>query len=85
MAKKMIAVFCILIVLLCACGRTVGENFTESDRFMVVSGNNYNAPYRETVLADKKTGVLYIVIYSGYQLGISPLLDKDGKPLLWEE
>lgn len=85
MAKKIIAVFCALTVLLCGCGRKVGENFTESDRFVVVSGDNCNAPYHETVIADKEAGVLYIVVYTGHQFGISPLIDKDGTPLLWEE
>lgn len=85
MAKKMIAVFCALTVLLCGCSRKVGENFTKSDRFVVVSGDNLNAPYYETVIADKETGVLYIVIYTGHHFGISPLIDKDGTPLLWEK
>ena len=85
--KKAICVMLIvvLVAMLCGCGRKVGEEFTRSERFVIVSGDNLNAPYLSTVIADKNTGVLYIVFYIGNQCGITPLLDSDGKPLLWGE
>lgn len=83
--KKVIIILCSLLILLCGCGRRTGENFTLSDRFVIVSGNNPNAPYCETVIADKDTGVLYLVVYGHNHLGITPLLDENGAPLLWKD
>lgn len=84
--KKAICVMLmvVLAVVLCGCGRNVNEYFTESDRFIIVSGDNWNAPYYETVITDKETGVLYLVIYVNSQCGITPLLDRDGKPMLYD-
>jgi hypothetical protein len=65
----------------CGCGRKEGENFTKSGRFTIVSGDNLEAPYCETVIADRETGVIYLVIYVGDHCGITPLLDADGTPL----
>lgn len=37
------------------------------------------------VLRDNETGVLYLMHQLGYGLGLTPLLDADGKPLLDED
>ena len=34
------------------------------------------------IFVDKETGVNYIVYKSGYAGGLTPLLDKDGKPVI---
>ena len=34
------------------------------------------------VLVDKETGVHYLFSWAGYAGGITPLLDKDGKPVI---
>ena len=34
------------------------------------------------IWVDKETGVNYMVINRGYGLGLTPLLDKDGKPVV---
>ena len=34
------------------------------------------------IWVDKETGVNYLFIASGYAGGLSPLLDKDGKPVI---
>ncbi len=34
------------------------------------------------ILVDKKTGVNYLFIASGYAGGLTPLLDRDGKPVI---
>ena len=35
------------------------------------------------VLLDTQTGVQYLQCIQGYAGGLTPLLDKDGKPLRW--
>ncbi|HAT84375.1 MAG TPA: hypothetical protein DEF02_00630 [Clostridiales bacterium] len=35
-----------------------------------------------SVIVDRQTGVNYLVAYSSYGLGITPLLDSDGKPVV---
>ena len=34
------------------------------------------------VLVDKKTGVNYMFVHSGHAGGLTPLLDRDGKPVI---
>ncbi|MGN0527302.1 MAG: DUF6440 family protein [Acutalibacteraceae bacterium] len=34
------------------------------------------------VITDKKTGVNYLFVKSGYGGGLTPLLDADGKPVI---
>ena len=53
----------------------------KNDRFKVV--------YKQTegmvgfkVVVDTETGVNYIFKYDGYAGGLTPLLDKDGKPVV---
>lgn len=81
--KKIICVILVVVIvsMLCGCGRKVGERFTASERFVIVSGDNLNAPYLSTVIVDKDTGVLYVVFYIGNQCGITPLLNADGSPM----
>lgn len=79
-------VYAILIIVLCfflcGCGRETGENFTESGRFTIVSGSSLDAPYCETIIVDKETGVMYLTVYAMHQFGITPLLNADGSPML---
>ena len=34
------------------------------------------------ILVDKQTGVNYLFVTSGYAGGLTPLLDRDGKPVI---
>ena len=34
------------------------------------------------ILVDKETGVNYLFVTSGYAGGLTPLLDRDGKPVV---
>ena len=34
------------------------------------------------IIVDKETGVHYLFSWGGYAGGITPLLDKDGKPII---
>lgn len=37
-----------------------------------------------SLVADRKTGVTYLIIRNMFGTGITPLLDKDGKPVITE-
>ena len=58
---------------------------TKNDRFQVVQqeGNGLTSPQR-MVLMDTATGVQYLFVQSGYAGGLCPLVNRDGKPLMWE-
>ena len=34
------------------------------------------------IIVDKKTGVNYLMVRSGYGAGLTPLIDADGKPIV---
>ena len=53
-------------------------------RFEVVltEGNGLTSPAR-TILMDTVTGVQYLFVQDGYAGGLTPLLDRDGKPMTW--
>ena len=54
------------------------------ERFEVVlkEGNGLTDAGQIMILRDTETGVQYLWFKSGYAGGLSPLLDKDGKPLI---
>jgi len=56
----------------------------KEQRFMVVhkEGSQLKDEGVSLVLVDKKTGVNYLWIKSGYAGGITPLLDAEGKPIV---
>ena len=85
--KKIICVILLVAfaMLFCGCGPKIGDNYTESERFILVSGGNPNAPYRESIIVDKETGVMYLAIYAYNKFGITPLLNADGSPMTLDE
>ena len=52
------------------------------DRFEVTykGGNEFSTA--EVILVDKVTGVNYLFVKSGYGAGLTPLLDREGKPIV---
>ena len=45
---------------------------------------------KREILVDRETGVQSLFVKSGYGAGLTPLLDRDGKPMIassaaWEE
>ena len=34
------------------------------------------------IIVDKKTGVNYLMVRSGYGAGLTPLIDSEGKPIV---
>ena len=58
----------------------------KESRFEVVySEGSSLASVGTIILVDKETGVHYLFAKSGYSGGLTPLLDKDGKPVVTKE
>lgn len=60
---------------------TISNNYAENERFVIIQQE-----YNGKVMYDKETKVEYFM-YGGYKVGggITVLVDKDGKPLLFGE
>jgi len=54
----------------------------KDNRFQVVLDEKYDMMSNFRVLRDRDTGVLYLYYAWGYGGGLTPLLDKDGKPIV---
>lgn len=52
----------------------------EDKRFEVIY--KQGGLYEAKIIVDKETGVNYLWTASGYAGGLSPLLDRDGKPVI---
>lgn len=51
----------------------------KEERFIKVYSENMGC---EVIYVDRLTGVNYLFIQSGYAGGLTPLLDRDGKPIV---
>lgn len=51
-------------------------------RFIVTEKEGSELTTLFQVIVDKKTGVNYLMSKSGYGAGLTPLLDRDGKPII---
>lgn len=51
----------------------------KEERFVKVYSENLGC---EMILVDKKTGVNYLFVQSGYAGGLTPLLTPEGKPIV---
>ena len=51
----------------------------KEERFIRVHSENFGS---EMILVDKKTGVNYLFVQSGYAGGLTPLLNSDGRPVV---
>ncbi len=52
------------------------------DRFFRVYTEGSEFGTKREVLVDRETGVQYLFVKSGYGAGLTPLLDRDGKPMV---
>ena len=53
------------------------------NRFRKISSENLGlAVGNALVLQDTQTGVCYLFVQSGYAGGLTPLLDREGKPII---
>ena len=53
----------------------------ENNRFQIVSEEKHDVMSYSRILRDKETGILYLYHAWGYGGGLTPLFDRDGKPL----
>ena len=51
----------------------------KEERFIKIHSENLGS---EVILIDKKTGVNYLFVQSGYAGGLTPLLNRDGTPIV---
>ena len=54
----------------------------KDNRFLQIHKEGSELSVAKIVLLDKETGVQYLFVKSGYGAGLTPLLDRDGRPLL---
>lgn len=54
---------------------------SKKDRFEVIYQET-GLKSEKTILVDKETGINYLFIANGFGGGLTPLLDKDGKPII---
>ena len=54
----------------------------KDERFIRILDEGSAFGWRRTVFVDRKTGVNYLWIDSGYGGGLTPLLGADGKPVV---
>ena len=51
----------------------------KEERFIQVYSENFGG---QVILVDKVTGVNYLFVQSGYAGGLTPLLNRDGTPVI---
>jgi len=54
----------------------------EDKRFTIIEKQSLGMTGKTAVLQDKQTGVQYLLIQAGYGCGVTPLLDREGKPAI---
>ena len=57
---------------------------SEKKRFIIKKEEGSELSTKFIVLVDRETGVNYLLAKDGYGAGLTPLLDKDGKPVVTE-
>ena len=54
----------------------------KQERFEITYKDGNDFATTEMILVDKVTGVNYLFVKNGYGGGLTPLLDRDGKPVV---
>lgn len=97
--KKILAFLCTAMIcmgLLTACGG--GVDYTETNELprssfankyfdavtIYHNGGNIKSRCAQTVVYDQNTGIMYLILESGYRLGITPIYNTDGTPKIYE-
>ena len=80
--KKILSIATAMLICMSVTGcRRNRANNDESKRFVTVSEEQI-CDSELTIVSDKETSVCYLIYKSGYKGGITPLIGKDGKPVL---
>ena len=45
-------------------------------------GSQLSTPGQRMIVVDKETGVNYLFVVCGYGMGVTPMLDAEGKPIV---
>lgn len=82
-------ILCVLVAILImtygACFINSGENTAIEDRFVIVKEDEGAlADLTYYIVADKETGVMYLSVDGLHRFGITPLLNADGTPQLYD-
>lgn len=79
----------ITIMLLCMCLISCTDDSNNSNvddkRFAIVENGMLTNASSYTILYDKETLVMYVSYGNSYGYGLTVMLDKDGKPLLYDK
>ena len=54
----------------------------KENRFIQIHKEGRGLSPIKLILLDKETGVQYLLVEHGYGTSVTPLLDRDGKPLI---
>lgn len=54
----------------------------KDSRFVKTHKESLGFSENSFILVDSKTGVNYLFVQSGYAGGLTPLLDREGKPII---
>lgn len=57
-------------------------NAAESERFKLIDSYGDNLSSKIKVFVDNETGVQYLMYKSGYGVGVTIMVDSEGKPLI---
>ncbi len=83
--KKLLSIATVTAILcmsVTACNKDTNiDTDSNSKRFITVS-EQYESENNFTIVADKETSVCYLVFKGANKGGITPLIDRDGKPVL---
>ncbi len=85
--KKILSVVSAMIICMSFAGCRKNDENTSTDdkRFITVSEEHWDFGSRLVVIADKETSICYVVYRDTHMGGITPLIDKDGKPVLYNK
>lgn len=80
--KKILSIATAILICMSVTGcRRNRANNDDSKRFVTILEEQV-CDSELTIVADKETSVCYLIFKSGHKGGITPLIGKDGKPVL---
>lgn len=54
----------------------------DNDRFEILEKQHVSMTKEFFIVRDKQTGVQYLFVQAGYAGGLTPLIDREGKPVI---